>query len=126
MRMISALILCLCALPAAAQNLQGQWDVTAPGFPSYQGIALIDAEGRVTIDSPVDNGRPAKFRGYIDRRETTGIKIVLTDGNKVPFFFCATETTDRLHCYASRPDGSKSTAMLLTRVGPGPLTLAPR
>lgn len=96
-----------------------------PSQPAYVGVFLIDSEGRVTADSPTDAGRPAKFRGYVDRREPMGVKIVLTDGDKVAFVYCAHETTDRLHCYASREDG-KSNFILLARVGPGPITLAPR
>lgn len=96
-----------------------------PGQPTYLGVVLIDAEGRVTLDAREDASRPAKFRGYVDRREAAGIKIVITDGTKVAFVYCARESNDRLHCYASREDG-KSEFILLARVGAGPLTLVPR
>lgn len=96
-----------------------------PRNKEYVGIILIDAEGRVTFDSPDDGGRPENFRGYIARGQAAGIKLVITNGTQVVFGYCAQETADRLHCYFSR-DAGKSSTCLLTRVGPGPLTLVPR
>ncbi len=126
MRTLIAAVLCLFSLPAAAQSLQGQWGIEQPSR-SGTGIVLIDAEGRVTWDVPNDNGRQAKFRGYVSKGEADGIKIVVTNGRDVSFVYCAHETADKLHCYASRTDG-KSAPFFLARVGPGPtrLTQAPR
>ncbi len=126
MRVVFALVLlCLYALPASAQSLRGHWQMEWPINKSYVGVVLIDAEGRVTFDSPNDGGRPEKFRGYVARGEADGIKIVITNGSQVIFGYCAHETADKLHCYFSREAGKSSTC-LLTRVGPGPLTLAPQ
>lgn len=122
-RTIVAAILSLCALPATAQDLRGQWHLENPKDPTYVGIVLVDAEGRITLDSPKDSDKPIKLRGYVARGEAAGVKFVITGGKTVVFGYCAHETVDTLHCYFSNADGTRSPTLMLKRVGPGPKNL---
>ena len=62
--------------------MRGQWDVTLTGHPGYRGVVLIDAERRVTVDSPDDNGKPAQFRGYV-RDNGMRAEMITTNGKIV-------------------------------------------
>ncbi len=128
MRVVVALVLlCLCALPASAQSLRGQWDVVLTNHPAYRGVVLIDAEHRATWDAPNDNARPAKFKGYVSA-DGPRAQIILTDKSTVTKIQCAIQSSDLLHCHSFLADGQISDLIVLTRVGPGPsnLTLVPR
>jgi hypothetical protein len=114
--------------PVWAQDFayRGQWEIRLPE-PGYIGVVLIDAEGRVTQDSPMDNGRPAQYRGYAQRKGGSEIVMHLTNGRTVSHFYCAASSSELMHCYAARPDNTRSREFLLVKVGPGPhrLTRAP-
>lgn len=113
------------ASPALAQtSLQGQWELRFPD-PNYTGVVLIDREGRVTVDSPSDQGRPAKYFGYIAEASDASLVIHLTDRSGVVKTYCDIRSRDLLHCYAIRAAGSRSNNFLLVKVGPGPEHLTP-
>lgn len=105
--------------------LAGQWHVTGASLPDYVGIVLIDPEGRVTWDSPVDGGRPARQRGYIVTIEGTRVDIALTDRVAVVHLNCKSVTSDELHCVTLWKDGSVSAPYVLTRKAAGPKKLMP-
>lgn len=118
MRKLGMALACLWALPASAQQpLQGYWSVGVPAPGSYTGIVVIDADGRVTWDSPQDGGRPAKVRGYVAHASGGRVHIILTDGKVVTHVHCVDRADDRLACNVIRHDGSVAdTAAILTRV----------
>ena len=119
-----AAALCLIPVTAGAQSLQGQWNVTVPHNPAYLGNALIDAQGRVTYDSPRDNGAPKSIFGYVAHADGMALKLSLTDRIIVIHMNCAIMSSDLLHCVSAFHDGTKSSPFILTRVGPGPQKLA--
>lgn len=125
MRTLIAAVLLLCALPAHAQNLRGQWDVTLTDHPAYRGVVLIDAEGRVTFDAPNDNGRPAQFRG-VAKATVPRVHITITDRDTVTHLHCIIQSDDLMHCRSFLADGQVSNRMVLVRVGPGPHSLTRR
>lgn len=103
---------------------KGQWEIRSVN-PNYVAIVLIDGERRVTADAPSDQGRPAKFKGYV--AEATGERLILhiTDGRGVGKMHCDVRTREMLHCYNIRPNGDKSDNFLLVKTGPGPHRLTP-
>lgn len=116
------------ALPAIAESefgFRGQWQVTAAERPHYVAVILIDGQRRATWDSPSDNGRPAKFRGYVRAATETRLEMVMTDSKAVVTINCIIEASEMLRCQIAFADHSKSPAFALTRVGPGPISLAP-
>jgi hypothetical protein len=122
--------LCLLMLgaPAYAADdcpLRGQWHVSATSSPNYVGIVLIDAERRVTWDSPLDFDRPARFQGYIVTIDSTKVDIALTDRTKVVHLNCKIESSDLLHCITLYRDGSFSPPYEITRKASGPKKLMP-
>lgn len=118
---LTALALCLAAATAeAASPLQGQWQISAASAPDYVGMVLIDAEGRVTWDSPKDTGRPAYFRGYVARAQP--IEIVFTNSIDVVHTHCTMLSADLLNCHNVRRQ-APPVPFVLTRVGPGPVSL---
>lgn len=118
MRKLGMALACLVAGPALAQQpLQGYWSVSVPAPGSYTGIVVIDADGRVTWDSPRDGGRPAKVRGYVAHSSGGRVHIVLGDGTNVTHVHCVDRTDFRLTCSVIRHDGSVAdTVATLTRV----------
>lgn len=132
--------LCLLAASALAQaiSLRGQWQVTIPVDPTFIGTVLIDAQDRVTWDAtwdrerrvregtgePGDTGR-ARWRGYV-RPTNPMLEFVLTNGSKVDRLHCAAKASDLLHCYTFNSRGEPMAVTILTRVGPGPASLATR
>lgn len=106
-------------------SLRGQWQLYRADKPTYVAIVLIDAARRVTYDSPMDNGRPAKFRGYIAKLDEANVEIALTDQVGVAHMNCAIESSDLLHCTILRSDGVMSPRLLLTRRTAGPKSLMP-
>ena len=125
MRALLYVALLLAPLPVGAQSLRGQWDVMYAPNPAYTATVLIDSEQRATFDCPNDKGRRVQYRGYV-AQERAGITMLFTDGHVVARFYCATESSTRMQCYAANHDGTISGTVLLTRVGPGPLTLRRR
>lgn len=119
-RMVLAVGL-LCAGPVWAQDFpyRGQWETRHPD-PAYVSVTLIDGERRVTVDSPNDAGRPAKYIGYV--AEFTGVKLVLavTDRSGVAKTHCDVRSLELLHCYVIRHGGARSENFLMVKVGPGP------
>lgn len=109
------------ALPAMAEEFafRGQWETRWPSG-KYVGIVLIDSERRATWDSPQDQGRPAKYVGYVAKVTATDIEMHFTDKAGVGKSFCEIRSSEMLHCYNVRPDGSRSANFLLVKVGPGP------
>ena len=116
-----ALALLMLALPAQAQDFafRGQWETRFPDT-NYTAIVLIDSERRVTLDSPMDNGRPANYFGYVSEATEAKVVILLTDRTGVVKTYCAVRSADLLHCYSIRAQGSRSDNFLLVKVGPGP------
>lgn len=126
------------ALPSAAQqpSLQGHWQATIAADPTFVGVVLIDGAGRVTWDAKWDRqyrisvgstevgDGNAKWRGYV-RHGTPTMELVLTNGAKVDRMHCARQSSDLLHCYSFLSDGKPSAPTILTRVGPGPVSLMP-
>lgn len=123
MRRILIAALCLAALPAAAGDLSGRWNVTSAARPDYEAVVLVDEQRRVTWDSPNDVGRPAKFLGYIRFNDVLRIEIVMTDRTKVVHIDCLAAASEILHCHTTFPDGKKSPLYALTRVGSAPSRL---
>lgn len=123
--------LCLVALlfgPAGVRSeeafsLRGQWQPSASHLPAYVGVVLIDAEHRVTWDSPQDSGRPAKYKGYVAKIDGTRVDIALTDRAAVVHMNCKIQSSDLLHCVSLFRDGAVSPPYVLTRIGPGPKNL---
>ncbi len=104
---------------------RGQWETRFPDA-SYMAIVLIDGERRVTVDSPKDQGRPAKYMGYIADATDKRLVIHLTDRAGVVKTYCDIRTLDLLHCYNIRAAGSRSDNFLMVKVGPGPHRLTQR
>jgi hypothetical protein len=122
--------LCLVALlfnpaQAATADLQGQWHVSASSRPDYVGVVLIDAERRVTWDSPIDNGKPARYQGYIATIDGTRVDMALTNRVAVVHLNCKIASSDELHCVTLWKDGSVSEPYVLTRKAAGPKKLMP-
>lgn len=112
-------LLILAGSSAHAQNaLRGQWQVRFT--PDYIGVMLVDGSGRVTFDSPKDDGRPARFIGYVKAVDDARAHIIDTDQIDVAHTHCSRPSSDILDCRTTRADGSKSGRYLLVRVGPGP------
>lgn len=107
--------------PVWAQEFpfRGQWEVRHPD-PNYVAIVLIDGERRVTVDSPKDSNRPAKYMGYVAEAYDSALVIVLTDKTGVTRTYCGTRARSLLHCHVIRADGSRSDNFLMVKVGPGP------
>lgn len=126
MRTILAIAL-LIAAPAWAQDadLRGQWKVTVPSQPTYSGTVLVDAERRATWNSPLDNGRPAKYQGYIAGLDGPKVEILLTDRVGVAHVHCMIQSSDLMVCHTVRDDGVRTAAYVLTRIGRGPDKLMP-
>lgn len=125
MRTILLALCLLVATPAIAQDLRGQWNITAAHRPDYVGVVMIDSERRATWDAVVDEGRPAKFRGYVSRQDGPKVELLFTDGTQVVQAHCTMQSGDLWHCQNIRHDKSLSDPYLLTRVGPGPHRLIP-
>lgn len=125
MKRTLALMGLLIAVPASAAEfpLRGQWEVRAPANPSYQGIVLIDAEGRSTWDSPHDGGRRAIMLGYVKPIDTSRMMIVLTDKELVTRTHCTIRSNELMDCYVARESGNTSPPFSLVKVGPGPARL---
>jgi hypothetical protein len=102
--------------------LRGQWDVASAALPHYRGIILIDADRRVTLDSPDDNGRPARFYGFA-RVDSGRAHITITDRDTVTHIHCTLQVADVMHCRSFLANGQVSHLFVLTRVGPGPQNL---
>lgn len=123
MRKFLAVVLCLATVPAAADSLQGHWNITVPKHPAYVGTVLIDSQRRATWDAPVDNGRPARYLGYVSEADSMKLKILLTNRYAVIKCDCSIMSSDLLYCVNTGPQGHKSAPIILTRVGPGPRVL---
>lgn len=121
MKRLAALLGLLIAGPVWAEGfaLRGQWETRFPDA-TYVAIVLIDGERRVTVDSPKDQGRPAKYVGYVVEATATNLVIHLTDRAGVVKTYCDIRTSDMLHCYNIRAAGSRSDNFLMVKVGPGP------
>lgn len=136
-----ALIAALCLMapigPTEAADLRGQWSVTIPTDPTFSGAVLIDGSGRVTWDAVWDrqwrlsqgstepgDGK-AKWRGYL-RITNPRIELILTNGAKVDRLYCTVQSSDLMHCYSFLSSGKPGAITILTRVGRGPTSLAPR
>ena len=104
-----------------ANDLQGQWQITIPGRPAYNGLALIDAEYRTTWD----DGYGPHFHGYVAHTDSMEAEIILTDRVGVVHTHCAIQSSDLLHCEHRYGNGRVSNPFVLTRTGPGPKTLLP-
>jgi hypothetical protein len=103
---------------------QGQWETRFPSG-NYVGIVLIDSERRATWDSPKDQGRPAKYLGYVAEAKNDRMVLHFTDRAGVGKTFCEIRSSEMLHCHNIRPDGSRSDNFLMVKVGPGPHRLTP-
>lgn len=113
------------ASPVLAQtSLQGQWDIRTAD-PSYKGNLLIDSEGRATYDAPMDNGRPAKFFGWVKRTDEMRAQIIVTNKDKVVVTHCIVQSADLLWCHTVRESGIISNGFAFVKVGPGPEHLTP-
>ena len=104
-----------------ANGLRGQWQITIPSRPAYNGLALIDAEHRATWD----DGHGPEFHGYVAHFDNMKAEIILTNRVGVVHTDCTIKSSDLLHCKRRRRDGSFSNMFILTRRGPGPKTLLP-
>jgi len=102
-------------------GLQGQWQITIPSRPAYNGLALIDAEYRTTWD----DGYGPQFHGYVAHTDSMEAEIILTDGVGVVHALCTIQSSDLLHCEHRYGNGRVSNLFVLTRTGPGPKTLLP-
>jgi hypothetical protein len=124
MRSLLAAVLCLLALPVAAQHpLQGQWLRETPSHPSYQATVVIDAQGRAVHDAKVDHVTSHAI-GYV-KMTTPRVEIVFTNRKEVSPLICHRESPDRMSCISVFPDGRISVPSIMTRVGPGPASLMP-
>lgn len=126
MKRLLALLGLVMSVPVQAQDfaLRGQWEVRAPAIPAYKAAILVDAEARMTFDSPNDYGRPARFFGYVERIDKRQVQIIATNRAEVSKALCIVETNELLHCYAVRDDKSVSVGFMLLKIGPGPVKLA--
>ncbi len=122
MRAVIALILCLCALPANAQSLQGQWDTKVVSRDHVFGALLIDAERRATWDISGD-GKTSSLIGYVKRADNGTAEILLSNREAVYHLRCAVHSIDLLHCYVHLPNDGWRVDLIVTRVGPGPQNL---
>lgn len=122
-RLVTAAILIAFALPAAAADLRGQWNVVVPTQPGYLANVLIDADRRVSYDAPLDSGRPASFIGYIGMESPTAVEMVMTNREIVNRILCTKQSSDLMQCLILFKDNRKSDTFTLTRVGPGPAKL---
>jgi hypothetical protein len=104
-----------------ANDLQGQWRITFPSRPAYNGLALIDAKYRATWD----DGHGPGLRGYVAHTDSMEAEIVLTDRVGVVHTLCMIQSRDLLHCEHRYDNGTVSNTFVLTRTGPGPKTLLP-
>jgi hypothetical protein len=104
-----------------ANGLQGQWQITIPSRPAYNGLALIDAEHRATWD----DGNGPEFYGYVAQLDSMKAEIILTDRIGVVHTHCIIQSSDLLHCEHRYGNGRVSNRFVLTRIGPGPKTLLP-
>lgn len=119
----------ICPAIAVAENrveLRGQWSIEAPALPAYKGIALIDAENRVTWDAPEDSGKPAKLHGYIASVEGPMAEMILTNRVTVGLLHCLIHSPDMMRCYFTFTHSDRiSSSFILRRAGIGPLKLTP-
>lgn len=122
MRLLFA-VLGLCLGGDADNALQGQWRIVVGSQPNYVGTVLVDAERRVTWDSPADYGKPAKFQGYVAVSDGEIVEFVLTNRSSVVRALCKLESSNLLHCYLAFKDRPQSPPFDLVRVGPGPAKL---
>lgn len=125
MRRLALLMGLILATPAQAQRVpefpyRGQWGVTKPSSPKYTAVVLIDAEGRVAVDSANENGKPVRFFGYVKVADGRGVDFVVTNRTQVAHTHCVIQSSEMLHCYTIRDDKSVSDGVILTKVGPGP------
>jgi hypothetical protein len=100
-------------------GLQGQWQITIPSRPAYNGLALIDAEGRTTWDDVYGRG----FRGYVAHADGMEAEMIITNRVVVVHTYCTIQSSDLLYCRHRHDDGSVSNMFVLTRRGPGPKNL---
>lgn len=125
MRKGMALLLAVATLApgalAQSVSLQGQWDTSLPSDPSYIGVALIDAQHRVTFDARGKHGRGQSL-GYA-KVEFPKVEILLTDRAMVVRIVCTMTSRDRMECRDILPDGRFTVPSIMTRVGPGPKSL---
>lgn len=124
------LIILLAALPLGSAlgqtaSLRGEWSLSSPTMPTYMGKVMIDAENRVTVDAPVDGGRPARFHGYVSRADGPEIEFTLTNRNDVVRTACAVESADLMRCRSFFKDGSAGAVVFLVRSGQGPQRARP-
>lgn len=123
-RLLAIIALSCLGLPAAAAQLQGQWQIEVPAIPEYRGVVLIDAEGRVTWDAPNDSGKPAKYHGYVASVAGPKVELALTNSTAVARGHCTVQPGDTLHCYFVFTHSDRvSAGIILRRVGPGPQRL---
>lgn len=123
-----AMVLGLGTATAAAQGniaLHGQWDIAVASQPNYVGTLLVDAERRATWESPDDYGKPVRFVGFVRLAGVSQVEIVLTNRARVVRVNCLVESKDLLHCHILFEDGKTSPMFAMSRVGPGPVSLAP-
>jgi hypothetical protein len=104
-----------------ANDLRGQWQITIPNRPAYNGLALVDAEYRTTWD----DGYGPEFHGYVAHNDSMKAEIILTDRVGVVHTHCMIQSSDLLHCEHRYDNGRVSNKFVLTRIGPGPKTLLP-
>ncbi len=124
MRVVFALILlCLCALPASAQSLRGQWDIETPNHQAFV-VLLIDAEQRATWDWKSQRGALRPLFGYVARSDASQIEIPLTDRDQVVRLSCAVQSKDEWLCHAHfLKEKTAVDGLIARRVGPGPISL---
>ena len=115
---IIAVILSLCALPASAQDIRGQWHLQTPSKPDYMGTIMVDTARRATWDDAY-----VKMVGYVLRADALRATIVLTDREEVVHMQCALKSSDLMHCYNFLDNGGITALFKVVRVGPGPKTL---
>ena len=118
----AAAVVALAGPAWAGSPMQGTWRVEAPQYPPYRATALIDSEGRVSLDvATVQNGQPRSTRvlGYVVLAKPR-IDLVLTNRNTVTRFVCSVRADEALACRDIDFDGSVSLPLVMTRIGPGP------
>lgn len=126
MRRTLAFALCLYALPANAQSLRGQWDIETPNHEAFV-VLLIDGERRATWDWKSQRGPLLPLFGYVARTSGPEIVIPLTDRDQVIRLSCTVHSTDEWRCNAHfLKEQTAIDGLIARRVGPGPVTLAPR
>lgn len=122
MRTAIALILLLCALPAGAQDLRGQWDVETNNKQA-SGTILIDTERRATWDIKDSHGRTTVLFGYASPKGAA-VEVTLTDRAGVYRLHCAAQSKELLHCFSHSLQAQEAhDGIILRRVGPGPAKL---